>query len=165
MSRTHSIVKTSLISLTLLAIMSLSTQAFAGAPIRQGGNFGLGVGTSYGLTGLSLKYFMSDSQAVQGTAGVGFGGNYIGATLDYLLEIPEFVQSDVLNIGPSIGLGGALGLSDSSIALGINGVAGLEFMLNPIPIDFVVEWRPGLRIIPNPDLALLGFAAHVRYYF
>ena len=155
----------SLIFLTFTALMLWSTQAMAGAPIRQGGNFGLGVGGGYGVTGLSMKYFMTEGQAVQGTIGFHTRADYIGATLDYLIEIPEFVQSDVINIGPSVGVGGALGLGDEGLALGVSGVAGLEFMLNPVPIDFVIEWRPTLRVVPNPDLDLVGFTGHVRFYF
>ncbi len=108
---------------------------------------------------------MSDSSAIQGTVGARFNGDYIGATLDYMIEIPAFVQSEVIDIGPAVGAGASLGLSDRNLFVGIQGVAGLEFMLNPVPIDFVVEWRPSLSIIPDPRLGLLGGAGHIRYYF
>ena len=51
-----------------------------------------------------------------------------------------------------------------AIKLGVNGVAGLEFNFNPVPIDLVIEYRPGIHIIPNVDPDLIGFGAHVRVY-
>ena len=153
--------------LTLTSLLLWSSSAMAGAPIRQGGNFGIGVGGGYGVTGLSMKYFMTPGTAVQSTIGIhtGYRFDYIGATFDYLIEIPEFVQSDVVNIGPSIGPGVALGLWDNGLAVGVSGVGGIEFMLNPVPLDFVLEWRPTVHVVPDVNLDLVRFTGHIRFYF
>ncbi len=176
-----------LISLITFGLcIGASTQAFADAPIRQAGNFGIGVGGGNRVLGLSMKYFQSQSNAFQFVVGFRdgdrwcdddywdgrrrcrdryWGGDYIGLNADYLFELGEFVQTDVINIGPSVGAGVGLGIWDDGVDLSINGVGGLEFMLNPVPIDFVVEWRPTIHVVPGVDLNLVEFTGHVRYYF
>ena len=83
----------------------------------------------------------------------------------YLFEFSEFVQTEVINIGPSIGAGLGLGIWDESIDVAVSGVLGLEFMFNPIPIDFVIEWRPTLYFIPYRARNFVDFTGHARFYF
>ncbi len=146
-------------------LVSTSSTAFADAPIRQGGNFGIGLGNGTSATGLSAKYFLSGSQALQGTLGVHLGGDYLGVGADYLWEMPEFVQSSPANLGWNLGAGAGLGLG-SGIYFGASFIAGLEFNFNPVPIDLVLEYRPTVNIISGGDLIdLVDFSGHVRFYF
>lgn len=147
-----------------------SAPAHAGAPIRQGGNLGIGLSSS----GLSLKYFLSDGQALQATLGFGIGLSgpdredrffVLRAGVDYLLELPEFYQGSILNIGPAIGLGASVGMSNNYLGAAVSGVGGIEFNFNPIPIDLVLEWRPTLNVIPDVGVSLIAFMGHIRYYF
>lgn len=180
---TPRMIRLAILPLTL-ALLCWSTQAFAGAPIRQAGNFGLGVGGGTGTVGLSMKYFQSSQSAFQFTVGFrngerwcGYydddrrrcrdynGNDHIGLSADYLFEISEFVQTEVIHIGPSIGAGLGLGIWDDRVDVAVSGVLGLEFMLNPIPIDFVVEWRPTLNFIPYRARNFVNFTGHARFYF
>ncbi|MFT4978600.1 MAG: hypothetical protein ACI8S6_004510 [Myxococcota bacterium] len=79
--------------------------------------------------------------------------------------MPDFASTEPVNIAWNLGVGGALSLGDSSIGIGIAGIAGLEFNVNPVPIDVVVEYRPGLYVIPDVGLDLVNFTGHVRWYF
>jgi len=46
-----------------------------------------------------------------------------------------------------------------------SGVVGLEFRIIPVPIDVVLEFRPGFLIVPDFDFDPVDFTAHIRYYF
>lgn len=150
----------------MVAAMAAFGVSDAQAQIRQGGKFGIGFSGGVGVNGLSLKYFASDAQALQVTLGAnGFGSfSVIGVTADYLLEMPALAQTQILDIGWNLGLG-ARALVGDVFGLGLSGVAGLEFLFNPIPIDFVVEYRPTLDVVPGVDLDLVNFSGHVRFYF
>lgn len=143
----------------------LTTTAQAGSP---GGPFGLGLSGGTQVNGLSGKYYMGGT-ALQGTVGIqglgNDGGDHIGLTLDYLLEQPDLASTDPVNIAWNFGVGGALGLGDNYLGLGVAGIAGLEFNFNPVPIDVVLEYRPTLAVIPDIDLDLVGFSSHIRWYF
>ena len=157
----HTTVAASVLLLGLLA----SAPAFADAPIRQGGNFGLGIGGDTYNSGLSLKYYMSSGQALQGVVGFNYRRDWIGLNLDYLFEMPALATGNVVELGWNLGPGAAVGISDYGVGAAVAGVAGLEFNFNPVPIDLVLEWRPSLNIVPNVDLDLVGFTGHIRFYF
>ena len=158
---TPKVVATSMLLLGLLA----STPAFADAPIRQAGNFGLGIGGGTYNSGLSLKYYTTGSQALQGVVGFNLRRDWIGLNLDYLFEMPALATGSVVELGWNLGPGVAVGISDYGVGAAVAGVAGLELNFNPIPIDLVLEWRPSLNVVPNVDIDLIGFTGHIRFYF
>ena len=176
------------ITLTV-GLIGAPSLAHADAPVRQPGNFGLGLGSGAETAlGLSMKYFPSTSNSYQFTVGLGRGRwrdgrdddddwwydgrrwrrdgrDFIGLGADYLWELAPLVQTSVIDIAFAVGLGAGLGIWDDGVGISACGVGGLEFMLNPIPIDFVVEWRPTLYILPNVAPNLVDFTGHVRIYF
>ena len=92
------------------------------------------------------------------------GGIGLGLSGDFLLEMPDLFEDDVLNIGWSLGVGGHLGVIGDTNIVGVGGIAGLEFNFNAAPIDLVFEYRPSLLLSPAQDLDLIGFSAHLRVY-
>lgn len=57
-----------------LALLALSGPALADPePVRRQGNFALGLGGGTSTAGLSAKYFLRDSLALQGVLGAGYG--------------------------------------------------------------------------------------------
>ncbi len=149
-----------------LTLTLAATQA--SAEVRSSGNFGIGLGGGTGASGVSMKYFMADAHAVQGVVGVwGLGRDYgtvIGLSLDYLWEGPSLARGSVIDLGWAIGLGGFGGFGDA-FWLGASGVLGLEFNFVPVPIDIVLEYRPGLLILNDLKADLINFGGHIRYYF
>jgi hypothetical protein len=149
----------------LLATGGLST-AWAGTPIQSAGNLGVGVGGGTHVSGLSLKYFGAERVALQGVVGfygAGRDATGIGGSLDVLYEQRPLATGSVLDLGWNIGPGVNLGVGEE-LLLGAGGVAGLEFRFNDVPIDLVLEYRPGLTVLPVVDLDLIGFGAHLRVY-
>ncbi|TNE86265.1 MAG: hypothetical protein EP330_21220 [Deltaproteobacteria bacterium] len=153
----------------LLFALASSTAA-AGEPIRSSGNFGLGIGSGTHSSGLSMKYYAADNHAFQGVVGwwgLGRGADNdgIGASFDYLIEGPALAHGDGLEIGWNIGPGVNTVITDNKgAALGVNGVLGLEFNIDPVPLDVVLEYRPGLRVVPDLEADFVGFGAHIRVY-
>jgi hypothetical protein len=156
-----------LLSLFALAAATSLPPADALAASPPSGNFGLGLGGGLGVSGLSGKYYMGDATAFQGIVGTSFrgGGGGLGVGLDYLLERPSFAGGDPVQLGWNLGVGGTLGLAENYLGVGASGVLGLEILLQPLPIDFVIEYRPGVFIIPNFGMDLVNFSGHIRYYF
>ncbi|OIP35048.1 MAG: hypothetical protein AUK47_17330 [Deltaproteobacteria bacterium CG2_30_63_29] len=155
--------------LAFLFVLALMLPLTAQADeVRSAGNFGLGLGGGTGTSGLSMKYFVNNSNAFQGVVGVwGLGRNHgsvIGLSADYLWEGPALASGSVLELGWNIGLGAFAGTGDA-FWLGAAGVLGLEFNFRPIPIDIVLEYRPGLLILERVDADLINFGGHLRYYF
>ena len=134
-----------------------------------GGPFGLGLGGGLGVSGLSGKLWLGDSAAFQGVVGVwGLTDDHLGAGLDALLEMPAIAETEPVEVAWNLGVGGTLGVGGSSsipLLVGVSGVAGLEFNFQPIPLDLVLEYRPGLIVVPGVDLDLVNFSGHIRYYF
>lgn len=138
--------------------------ASAATPIRQGGNFGFGLGGGTRASGLSFKYFMGDASAIQANVGYTYGHRGLGVSADYIIELPEFFTNEILNIGAGIGPGVGLSLGDNYFGASVSGALGLEFNFNVIPIDLVLEWRPTLAIVPDVDFDPVGFTGHIRLY-
>lgn len=153
--------------LLTLGLFFATSPDTAHAQVRAGGNFGIGLGGGSGTSGISMKYFLADSHALQGVVGIwglGRGELVVGLTGDYLFEGPALFSNGTLEIGWNVGFGPFLGVGDA-FWLGVNGVLGLEFNLDFIPLDIVVEYRPGVLILPGVDPDLLNFTGHIRYYF
>lgn len=152
-------------------------------PIRQAGNIGVGFGAGTFATGLSLKYFPSSSFAIQGNAGwfrnrffcdgrrCYGGGDSLALSVDFLVERPTIAGGKDVELAWNFGAGVGLGIHDDrfvrddGIALGVSGVLGLELLINVIPIDIVIEYRPNLVVVPGVRLDLIDFGGHVRFYF
>jgi len=164
-------------SITLaLAALCLSTPDAAAQgyqSLRHGGNFGLGFGGDTYGGGLSGKYWITDGSAIQATvAGGGYVSNGDGnlrmsIIADYLVEMPLLGQGEGIEIGWSVGPGAGLELAaNQDTALRLYGVAGLEFDLTVIPLDFVLEYRPVIRMEEDYfELRPINFGGHLRWYF
>lgn len=155
--------RVSLFALTA-ALFLAPGAAEAATPVRSGGNLGLGVGGGYWHNGLSIKYFAAPSHSLQGVVGAyGFNGG-LGFTGDYLYEMPALMSDGPLEIGWNIGFGPSLGVGNNDLAVAIHGTLGLEFNIQPVPIDIVLEYKPGIFVLPDVGADLWHFAGHIRIY-
>lgn len=143
-------------------------------PIHSSGRFGIGLGSGTFANGLSMKYFLAKSFAVQANVGRASGGNAgdrfknnggIAASADLLIENKPLVASKLLNLEWSYGVGGGVANRNDTTGLAAAAIAGLELNFNVIPIDLVLEFRPTLLISPDVELEIVDFSGHLRYYF
>lgn len=178
--------KRTLIWFGLFLLLALPTTAFGqgnhGMAIRNGGNLGLGVGSGTLAHGLSLKYFTDSNFAIQGNIGYWrgrywgkckgdycdyYGGNSFAVSVDAIFEQGTLAGNSNVELAWNLGLGGGLGLSEynDSVGAAVAGVIGLELLINVIPIDVVIEYRPNILVVPGVALDLVNFTGHIRYYF
>lgn len=155
----------SLAPVALLGLLVLPSMAQAASPIRSQGNVGLGLGSGFHHSGLSVKYFAGESHSLQGVIGTYDWDGSLGFSGDYLYEMPTIIgDSTGVELGWSIGAGPSLGIDDNFLAVGAHGTIGLEINIQPVPIDIVFEFKPGFQVYPEVDVDLYNFAGHVRFY-
>lgn len=128
---------------------------------QRAGLFGAGV-TLGDPTGLSLKYWLDETKAVD--AGVGFSGDaaFYG---DFLWHSYDLLpQPDRGRLGAYVGAGPRIETERRETALGIRTLGGLNYWIAEHPIEVFLEAGPVFRLAPDRDVdvdAGLG----VRFYF
>jgi hypothetical protein len=162
----------SLLVAAVAAVAPGEARAFGKA--REG--FGVGIGSATIANGLSLK-FAGGTGSIQGVVGFwgrgplwkrarGIDGVAVG--VDFLYEMPSLATSPFFTLDWSFGLGAGVGVSEfdgGKAGLAASGIAGLEFNFTEIPLDVTIEYRPTLDVLPDVDLDLIDFTAHVRIWF
>ena len=132
---------------------------------------GIGLGGGTRTTGVSVKATLDKALSVQGVLGLDSGGtNERGGTLalaaSALIEMPALFDDPDLEIAWCLGAGPYIAVGDD-FWLGAHAIAGLEFNLRVIPLDITLEYRPSLELVgpDGPDLVLVDFGGHVRWWF
>jgi hypothetical protein len=173
-----------LAGLTFVVCLLLSTSAFAGMPIKQGGNFGIGLGVGTTAAPISMKYFLDSATSIQGNVGWWRGGFYgcrhyrdrrycdgyfrddaIGLGADFLFEGQPLAGNENVTLSWEIGGGAGIGVGDPGFGLAAAFVTGLQLNIHAVPLDLVLEYRPGLYFVPYFDINWIDFTGHIRYYF
>lgn len=167
--------RTPLAAAALCAALALTLAAPARADnIRQSGGLGIGLGSGTLSNGLSIKYFLNDSNALQLVAGTWGGGGIkdrfgdfggLGVGGDYLYELPVLASASFVDIAWNLGAGVGLGLDDDALGLAGAFIAGLEFNFIPVPLSLVLEYRPTVGVLPGFGLDLIDFTGHLRFHF
>lgn len=132
----------------------------------QGGRFGLGLGGTNLVSGLTGKLFIAPPVALQATVGFWYGyGRYSGLdiALDGIVEMPSFYSNGSVNLNWNLG-GGATIVVGSPFLGGIQGIAGLGLQIKPVPIEVVLELRPTF-LFPQAGYFYFGGGAAIRYFF
>lgn len=159
------------IGLIALALL-LCTTAFAGeasaAVIGTERKLGAGLGGGSLVSGVTGKYYLGDTSAVQAFAGVGGFGASVGA--DYVMEFKPLWEPPFGRL--FWGAGGGVSalfysfLGNSSTVIGISGVVELGFHFNAFPVELISDWRPGFYIGDYFGGVHLGYGGGaVRWYF
>ena len=120
---------------------------------------------------------MADMMAVQATIGAhGHGRHYwdhqqnhrwggISVGADLLFLMPIIHSAEHFELGWNLGFGPGVSLWNTGLGMAVEGVAGLEMNLKVIPLDIVLEYRPGLGIVPDIGFDPVNFGGHIRFYF
>lgn len=140
--------------------------AAAEAISRTRGTFGIGFVLGE-PTGVSWKYWLGPSKAVDGAFGYSFGDNF-RVSANYIIhenafEIPDFPLY--------YGIGGAISGSRGYIArsqrgdfaLGVRGVIGVSYLFKRAPLDAFLEVAPIVFIAPPLGLSI-DFCFGMRVY-
>ena len=151
------------LGIALLAVPAVSqatTSEFA-----QAGRIGLGLGGGSLTSGLTGKLYLSDAMALQAVLGY-WGGAGLSVQADGIWEMPSLFSNDVLNINWNVGVGAATILGGFyGFGLGVSGIAGLNFQLKNIPVEFVGEFRPTFVFGEFWNNFWPGGGGYIRYFF
>jgi hypothetical protein len=88
-------------------------------------------------------------------------GFNLGALYQYHLEPFKKNSRTFVYLG-----GGAFGGDwDEEFSIGLSAVAGMEYTLRDLPLNFSVDWKPMLNIYEVFEPDLLDFGLSIRYRF
>ena len=145
----------------------------AAAPAHAGRTVGVGLGSSTLSSGVSVKWQAKGGGGMQLVAGAygnglyydGYGyTNSIGVSLDGLRDMGQIGNLGPIGVGWSLGGGGGIGVG-GTLAVAAAGVAGLNFELEPVPLEFSIEYRPTLSILPGVYPDFVNASGHLRWWF
>lgn len=148
--------------IVFLATTSLSAQRDYDTGI------GLRAGVSYGLT---VKHFMTDRSAWEAILST----RYEGFLLTGLYELHQDVFNTT-NFNFLYGFGGHLGewpgdvdhhdwFNDKAnhLALGIDGIIGLEYTFDEVPFSISIDWKPSFNIAEHAVFLVDEAGLSIRY--
>ena len=108
---------------------------------------------------VSIKYFMNESNAIEGL--ISFGNRFgIGGLYE---------RHQLIGATPALtwfyGGGAYLGFENSKTWLGPTGVVGLDYKFQNAPINLSLDWKPELDLIPAINFVPDAFALTARFVF
>lgn len=140
--------------IAFLAIsLSSSAQVY-----QQAGGIRIGPSTPAIKAGLSYKYFLSETSAVEGILslkdGIGFCGLF---EIHHPLTLP--------NLQWLYGLGAYVSGARGKTLVGLAGIIGLDYKFESLPINLTLDYKPELNLSEKLYLegSTVGFS--VRYVF
>ncbi len=149
------------ILLTLFAFLSTNAQ-----------DYKTGIGLRGGFAqGVTIKHFVSETSAIEGI----IASRWSGLEITGLYETHGMAfQVDRLNW--YAGFGGHVGFwngknarwgeeGNSYSVIGIDGILGLEYNFEEVPINISIDWKPAFNIIGYSGFWGDGAALSVRYIF
>jgi len=132
-----------------------------------------GIGVRGGFSnGLTIKHFISERAAIEGI----ISSRWKGFNITGLYEIHQ-QAFDVAHLNWYYGAGGHIGFwkgkdvswgdnrDDDYTVIGIDGILGIEYNFQEIPINISLDWKPTMNIIGYSGFWGDGGAFSVRYIF
>ena len=134
----------------------------AGAARAQDYNWGIGLRGGLRDSGITVKGVLNGSSAIEGILGFDRGTNF------YLLY-ERYVPLNGKGFNFYYGGGGNLGEwkkhGHGKFTVGIDGVAGVEYKIDRVPIALGIDYKPCLNFIGNTGFIWYDFGLHVRVVF
>jgi hypothetical protein len=118
-------------------------------------------------TGLSAKYWINRSNAIEGVAAWAFSHGFLVAAADYLFNFPDVLKIEGETFPLYIGAGAIMRVdmgTGGGISVGARFPLGVLYVFRGIPLEISLELVPGLYLFPDTVfLAMGGFG--IRYCF
>ena len=139
---------------------------FSSTAVLTAQNSGIGAGLSF--DGLSGKYWLSRTNAVEVTWNLGSS-----IDVDYTFDRPDLLKiTDAptpVFYGAGVFLGTHKGVNDdleetTEFHLGVRGVIGISYYLSDYPVDIFLQSNPSLGLLGGGGFDLGGNLG-LRYYF
>jgi hypothetical protein len=161
--------KSYMMRLSILVLFTLLISTFSNAQDYQTG-LGLRGGTANGIT---VKHFLGESDAVEGI----FSSRWRGFSITGLYE-RHMLAFQEPGLKFFYGGGGHIGFwdndrgpwddddfNDGDGVIGVDGIIGLEYTIDQIPLNIGIDWKPGFNLIGHTGFWGDGIGLSVRYTF
>ncbi|HDR51762.1 MAG TPA: hypothetical protein ENN90_09135 [Mariniphaga anaerophila] len=148
------------------------TLFFAIAMAANAQDYNTGIGVRGGLSnGLTVKHFIGSNTALEGILSTRWQGFNITGL--YEIHANAF---DTPRLNWYYGFGGHIGFWDgykghpwfndgTYTIIGIDGIIGIEYNIEPIPFNISLDWKPGFNIIGYTGFWGDELALSIRYIF
>lgn len=118
-------------------------------------------------TGLSAKYWINRSNAIEGIAAWAFSQGFLVVAADYLLSFPDILKIEEETFPLYIGAGAIIRVdmgTGGSISVGARFPAGVLYVFRTVPLEISLEFVPGLYLFPDTAFLAMG-GIGIRYCF
>jgi len=158
------------IALALFCTWS-SHSAFAQSETANSSEYTTALGLRLGWpAGVTVKHFMSPHNALEGIVGFWYGGINITGLYEYHSPIKGVNGLQwFIGIGADFTSWNYYGYNGASI--GIDGIIGLDYKINSVPIDLSLDWKPAFYVtgvssgLGRSPFYGTGLALSLRYTF
>ncbi len=144
-------------------ILMLAAILFPGTAKAQDNDFGLGIILGE-PTGISLKYWVGSTAAIDGAVAWSFGNNdSLHLHADYLFHKFNLFKVEKGEIPLYYGIGIRV-RAEGRTRVGVRFPVGISYIFEKAPLDIFLELAPLLDLVPDTDFRFNG-AIGIRYYF
>jgi hypothetical protein len=144
----------------LAAFVVMAASSYAQA---QDKGFGLGIILGE-PTGISGKYWLSTTTALDGGAAWNFGsGGFLHIHADYLFHNYDLIKVQEGRLPVYFGIGGRIGFSSKTV-VGLRGVVGVAYQFSSAPLDAFLELAPIMDLVPGTSFHMNG-GIGMRFFF
>lgn len=153
--------------ITLFVLLCLATTSFS-----QNYNTGIGLRAGY-YNGLTIKHFTSQNTAFEGLITSRWGGVELTGLYEVQNNFPRMER-----LSAYVGFGAHVGFWNGDntysywgdpgkqyVAIGLDGILGLEYSFMFLPINLSLDWKPELNLIGYTGFWYDGGALSIRYIF
>ena len=155
-----------LLLLSFVVFLLAVTSAHAQSSTTNSADYKTALGIKFYPTGITIKHFITDRHALEGLAYI---FNY-GSRITGLYEIYGTINNAgglKWYVGPGAHIGFYNNKYGGATSIGIDGVLGLDYKINPAPIDISLDWQPSVEFGNNFNNGFSGNwgGIGVRYTF
>lgn len=124
----------------------------------------IGVRINNGMSGVSFKHKMNPTDAIEAVLSIPYDGG-IGILGLYERHLPVIDEGFNFYYGAGANIGSYDFDNKTRFAMGIDGVVGLEYKINAVPLAFSLDYAPNLNLIGYQNLDLWNFALGIKITF
>lgn len=146
-------------SILLIALLCV---VFTSRAVAQEYTWALGVRGGVTATGLTGKYNFDASNSIEGIIDFTRGVNVYAL---YERNVPVIGQGFNFFYGAGANLGGWKEHGKYPFTMGVNGIVGLEYKFNSIPLLLAVDYKPCLNFVGRTGFHAADFGLSIKVAF
>ncbi|QEC66020.1 hypothetical protein FRZ67_01380 [Panacibacter ginsenosidivorans] len=155
----------------ILSVIILTTILSVSKAQSTGSTYENAIGIKIYPAGITFKHFLKENRAVEGIAYFWNYGSRATGLYEFHGDIPG-IDGLKWYAGPGIHVGfwndkwkKDYPVRDAGIAIGIDGVGGLDYKFKAVPINIFVDWQPSFNFVGYNYFEAGWGGTGVRYTF